>query len=130
MTDWKWVSEAVVVAVHGEQLAAHGGGAGVRDRGLLSSALARPRHLAGYGAPDVCALAAAYAFGLIRNHPFIDGNKRTGFLTAFVFLELNGWALTATEAEVVAAVLSLAAGDLDEAGFADWLREHVERSVG
>jgi death-on-curing protein len=124
VTDWKWVSEAVVVAVHGEQLAAHGGGPGVRDRGLLSSALARPRHLAGYGAPDACALAAAYAFGLIRNHPFIDGNKRTGFLTAFVFLEINGWELTATEAEVVAAVLSLAAGDLDEAGFADWLREH------
>lgn len=125
---WHWLLEAVVRAVHAEQLAAHGGGAGVRDPGLLASALARPRHLAQYGQPDAFALAAAYAWGIIRNHPFVDGNKRTGFLAAYVFLDCNGWELTASEAEVAAVVLALAAGDMDEAAFAAWLGRHCRRA--
>lgn len=121
---WRWLLEAVVRAVHAEQLAAHGGGDGVRDPGLLASALARPRHLAEYGQPDAFALAAAYACGIIRNHPFVDGNKRTGFLAAYVFLDLNGWELVAAEIEVAAVVLALAAGEMDEAAFAAWLGHH------
>jgi death-on-curing protein len=119
---WHWLSEAVVMAVHGEQLAEHGGGQGVRDAGLLSSALARPKNHDLYREPSVFDLAGAYAFGIIRSHPFVDGNKRTGFLAAYVFLDLNGWELTATEAEAVSAVLALARGDMDEAGFAAWLQ--------
>ena len=122
MRGWRWLSEAVVIAMHDEQLAAHGGSEGLRDEGLLSSAIARPRNNACYGEPSVFDLAAAYAFGLICNHPFVDGNKRTGFLAAYVFLALNGWELAAPEAEVVAAVLTLARGEMEEAGFAAWLQ--------
>jgi death on curing protein len=109
--------------MHGEQIAEHGGSLGVRDEGLLSSALARPQNQAAYGDPSVFDLGAAYAFGIIRNHPFVDGNKRAGFLAAYAFLILNGWELIASEIEAVAAVLALTVGDLDEAGFADWLKE-------
>jgi len=119
---WRWLIEGVVIAMHGEQIAAHGGSLGIRDTGLLSSALARPQNQAVYGEPSVFDLAAAYAFGIIRNHPFVDGNKRTGFLAAYVFLDLNGWELTASEAGAVAAVLALAANEMDEAGFAGWLK--------
>ena len=119
---WRWLIEGVVIAMHGEQIAEHGGSPGIRDAGLLSSALARPQNQAVYGDPSVFDLAAAYAFGIIRNHPFVDGNKRTGFLAAYVFLDLNGWELMASEAEAVAAVLALAADEMDEAGFADWLK--------
>ena len=122
---WIWIDPAVVLAVHEEQLAEHGGAAGVRDVGLLESALARPRNLAHYGEPDVCELAAAYAFGLARNHPFIDGNKRSAFVATELFLLLNGWRLTASDADCVLVMLNLAAGDLDEAPFADWLRSRV-----
>jgi death-on-curing protein len=117
----RWLLEGVVIAVHGEQIAAHGGSLGIRDAGLLSSALARPQDQAINGKPPVFDLAAAYAFGIIRDHPFVDGNKRTGFLAAYVFLDLNGWELVASEAEAVAAVMALAASEMDEAGFADWL---------
>ena len=108
--------------MHGEQMAEHGGRLGIRDAGLLSSALARPQNQAVYGESTVFALAAAYAFGIIRNHPFVDGNKRTGFLAAYTFLDLNGWELMALEVEAVAAVLALAESKMDEAGFADWIQ--------
>ncbi len=119
---WRWLLEGVVIAMHDEQMAAHGGNPGIRDAGLLSSALARPQNQAAYGRSSVFDLAAAYAFGIIRNHPFVDGNKRTGFLAAYVFLDLNGWELMAPEAETVTAVLALATGEMDEAGFSDWLK--------
>jgi len=119
---WRWLLKGVVIAMHGEQIAEHGGSPGIRDAGLLSSALASPQNQAVYGEPSVFDLAAAYAFGIIRNHPFVDGNKRTGFLAAYVFLDLNGWELMASEAEAAAAVLALAASEMDEAGFADWLK--------
>ena len=115
--------EAVVVAAHGELIAEHGGREGIRDGGWLSSALARPQQRAAYGDPSVFDLAAAYAFGIICNHPFIDGNKRTGFLVAHIFLDLNGRQLTAPEPEAVAAMLSLANGEMDEAGFSAWLKD-------
>ena len=113
-------------ALHSEQLAAHGGGAGVRDGGLLDSALQRPRNLAAYGAPDAAALAASLAFGIARNHPFIDGNKRTAFVAAATFLEANGWRFGAAETDVVVTFLALAAGDLTEAVLADWFRANSQ----
>ncbi|HEY9065646.1 MAG TPA: type II toxin-antitoxin system death-on-curing family toxin [Burkholderiaceae bacterium] len=119
-----WIQTAVVLAVHEEQLAEHGGALGIRDPGLLESALARPRHLAAYGEPDVAALAAAYGYGLARNHPFVDGNKRTAFVAVELFLALNGGELLAEDADCVLTMLALAAGDLDEAAFAEWLRRH------
>ena len=120
--EWVWIDPAVVLAVHDEQLAEHGGGAGVRDAGLLDS----PRNLAHYGAPDACDLAAAYAFGLVKNHPFVDGNKRSAFVAAELFLVLNGWRLTAADADCVLTMLGLASGDIDEPRYADWLRSHTE----
>ena len=119
---WHWLVEGVVIAMHGEQVSEHGGSLGIRDPGLLSSALARPQNQAAYGEPSVFELAAAYAFGILRNHPFVDGNKRTGFLAAYVYLDLNGWELIASEVEAVAAVLALATNEVDEAGFASWLK--------
>ena len=121
-----WLREDVVVAIHSEQIAAHGGSLGIRDAGLLSSALARPQNQEVYGEPSVFDLAAAYAFGIISNHPFIDGNKRTGFLAAYVFLELNGYELIASEAEAVAAVLALATKEMSEADFSGWLKEYAQ----
>ena len=119
---WRWLKEGVVLAVHGEQIAEHGGCQGIRDAGLLSSALARPQQQATYGEPSVFDLAAAYAFGIIRNHPFADGNKRTGFLAAYAFLALNGWELTASEGEAVAVVLTLARSEMEEIEFSEWLK--------
>jgi death on curing protein len=121
---WRWLKEDVVIAMHSEQIAEHGGSLGIRDAGLLSSALARPQNQTAYGEPSVFDLAAAYAFGLIQNHPFVDGNKRVGFLAAYIFLELNGWEFMASEAEAVAVVLALARGEMDEAGFSDWLKDN------
>jgi death-on-curing protein len=106
-------------------LAEHGGGEGVRDVRLLESAIARPRNLAAYGEADAAALAAAYAFGIARNHPFVDGNKRTAAVVSETFLALNGYRLTATDAELVVAFLALAAGEFREAALADWFRERV-----
>ena len=123
---WRWLPREVLIAVHEEQLAEHGGAAGVRDEGLFDSALARPQQLANYGEPDAADLAAAYAFGLVRNHPFIDGNKRTGYVAAELFLMLNGYAMTASDESAVLTTLSLAAGDIDEATFAAWLRRHLQ----
>jgi len=125
---WRWLRENVVIAMHSEQIAEHGGSPEIRDGGLLSSALARPQNQAAYGEPSVFDLAAAYAFGIISNHPFMDGNKRTGFLAAYVFLSLNGWELVASEAKAVAAVLALAVREMDEADFSNWLKDHaIER---
>ena len=121
-----WLSKAIVLAMHERLLAEHGGSAGLRDPGLLDSALARPRQLHAYGAPDTSDLATAYAAGIIRNHPFVDGNKRTGFMCAFVFLAENGFRLIAREVEVVQVVTLLAAGEIDEAAFAAWLRDNTE----
>jgi len=121
---WHWLSEGVVGAIHEELLAEYGGRPGIRDAGLLSSALARPQNRELYGDPSVFDLAAAYAFGITRYHPFVDGNEGTSFLAAYVFLELNGWEVTATEAEVVDALLDLAIDDMDETGFSHWIKNN------
>ncbi|MCA3240275.1 MAG: type II toxin-antitoxin system death-on-curing family toxin [Rubrivivax sp.] len=121
---WRWVSADVLLAVHEEQLAEHGGAAGVRDLGLFESALARPQNVAAYGNPDAADLAASYGVGLAKNHPFIDGNKRTAFVAVELFLALNGHDLVADDADCVLTMLAVAAGSLDEPGFAAWLRTH------
>jgi death-on-curing protein len=123
VSSWVWIDPAVVSAIHDEQIAEHGGAVGVRDQGLLESALARPQNRAAYGEADAHVLAAAYAFGVAKNHPFVDGNKRTALVLCELFLELNGWRNAAGDAETLAAVLDLASGDLDEEGFAAWLRD-------
>jgi death-on-curing protein len=126
--DWTWVDPAVALAAHREQLAEHGGGDGVRDPGLFESAMARPQNLDVYGEPDAAALAASYAFGLARNHPFVDGNKRTAAVVSEAFLRLNGYTLNASDAEVVVAFLALAAGELTEDQLAEWFGERVRPS--
>ena len=122
---WVWIATEVALAAHAEQLAEHGGGDGIRDAGMLDSAMACPQNLAQYGDPDAAALAAAYAFGIARNHPFTDGNKRTAAVVSETFLMLNGYALGATDAEVVVAFVALAAGELGEDELADWFRQHL-----
>lgn len=124
--EWVWIGAAVLHAVHDEQLAEHGGAAGTRDAGLFESALARPRHLVAYGEPDFADLVAAYGFGIARNHPFVDGNKRTAFVAVELFLELNGFELVAADADCVLTMLAVAAGTLDEPGFAQWSRERAK----
>ncbi len=130
MDEWVWLNAAVLSAVHDEQLAEHGGAAGTRDATLLESALARPRHLLAYGEPDAAALAAAYAYGIARNHPFIDGNKRTAFVAMTLFLECNGHDLVADDADCVMTMLAVAAGTLDEGALAAWLRQHSRPRAG
>ncbi len=128
MTSWVWLDEHDALAVHDRSLVLHGGAAGVRDAGLLASALARPRQLEAYGEDiDVVDLAAAYTAGLVQNHPFIDGNKRTGFVIGILFLELNGARFIAGEEAATQAVMGLAAGALDDAGYAAFLRENISR---
>jgi len=122
---WVWIDAQVLLAVHEAQLAEHGGASGSRDMGLFESALARPQNLVAYGAPDAAALAAAYGAGIARNDPFIDGNKRTAFVAVELFLALNGHELTAGDVDCVMTMLAVAAGELDEPGFAAWLREHL-----
>ncbi|RVU44243.1 type II toxin-antitoxin system death-on-curing family toxin [Rubrivivax rivuli] len=119
---WVWIDPRVLLAVHEEQLAEHGGAPGTRDLGLFESALASPRNLALYGEPDAAALAAAYGCGIARNHPFVDGNKRTAFVVVELFLALNGLELTADDGACVLTMLAVAAGSTDEAAFAAWLR--------
>ena len=125
MTGWIWIDSDVARAIHLEQLAEHGGPAGVRDEAGLESAMARARNLEAYGKPDAAALAAAYAFGIARDHAFVDGNKRTAAVVAETFLVLNGYTLAATDAELVVAFQALAAGDLSETELADWFRIHT-----
>jgi death-on-curing protein len=124
----RWLDAAVALAVHDRQLAEHGGGGGIRDEGLLESALARPLNLWGYGKPDCPALAAAYAFGVARNHPFLDGNKRTAWVLARLFLALNGVPLAYTPEDAIQAMLSLAAGELSEDQMAEWFRQRVAKN--
>jgi len=126
-----WIEERDAIAIHGRLLALHGGLIGLRDRGLLESALARPRQHYSYAkTPDIVEMAALYTAGLVRNHPFVDGNKRTGFLIGVLFLELHGYRFTACEADATQAVMGLAARTLDEAGYVVWLRENVKRERG
>ena len=123
--EWRWVEKDVVLAIHDEQLAEHGGMKGLRDESLLLSALARPQNLAAYGSPDVADLAASYAVGIARNHAFIDGNKRTALVVAAgVFLPLNGYKLTASDGETVRVMLSVADGSMAEQELASWIRTH------
>lgn len=124
---WIWIATEVLYAVHDEQLAEHGGLAGLRDANALESAVARAEQLAHYGAPDAADLAAAYGFGIARNHPFSDGNKRTAFVAVELFLSLNGFELTASDADCVITMLSVAAGDMEEAAFAEWIRQHTQQ---
>lgn len=122
MADWVWVDIAVAIAAHGEQLAEHGGAAGIRDRNMLESVMARPLNLVAYGEPDIAELAAAYAYGIARNHPFVDGNKRTAAVVSETFLVLNGHALTCDDVELVTTFLELAAGTLTVETLTDWFR--------
>ena len=122
---WIWVAPEVAIAAHAEQLAEHSGGEGLRDLGALESAMAKPENLAAYGQPDAAALAAAYAFGIVRNHPFVDGNKRTAAVVSEAFLILNEQTLVATDAEVVVAFVALAAGEMTEEEMADWFRQRL-----
>jgi len=124
MPDWIWVATQTATAAHAEQIAEHGGGDGVHER-LLDSAMDRPRNLAAYDTPDAAALAAAYAYGIARNHPFVDGNKRIAAVVSETFLVLNGYRSTASDAELVVAFLALAAGELSEEEMADWFRQHL-----
>jgi len=123
-----WVRRDVVLAVQEMLLAEHGGAAGIRDEGMLDSALGRPENLFAYGKPTVFELAAAYAFGLAKNHPFIDGNKRIGFATGILFLELNGYVFTATEVDAVLKTLALAASEMTEAAYATWIKANSRRA--
>ncbi len=129
MNRWLWLSEAVIIAVHDAQLATHGGGTGVRDQNLLQSALARPENSAAYVDPDASDLAAAYGYGISRNHAFIDGNKRTGFVAAEMFLMLNGYQLTADDASSAITMLAVAAGEITETEFASWIRRHAVKAT-
>lgn len=123
---WRWIDRRALELLHDESIAEHGGAPGIRDEGLLESALARPLNLVAYGTPDVGALAAAYGVGLAKNHPFVDGNKRAAFLAVGLFLAMNGRRLVATQADATLTMLAVAAGTLDEPAFAAWLREHSQ----
>jgi death-on-curing protein len=127
-TEPVWIESAVALAIHDRQLSEHGGGAGVRDLGMLESVLARPVDRWTDGEDDPCALAAANAFGIVRNHPFVDGNKRTGWVLARLFLALNAVQISFDAADAIRQMLSFAAGDLSEEELADWLRTHIRQA--
>jgi death-on-curing protein len=122
---WVWLDASILLAVHDEQLVEHGGISGVRDNGMFESALAKPQNLVAYGEPDFAELAAAYGFGLAKNHPFLDGNKRTAFVAVELFLRLNGYVLQAEDATCVLTILAVAAGEINEENFAAWIRKNV-----
>lgn len=126
---WVWVNKEALLLLHDESLSEHGGRAGLRDAGLLDSALGRPLNLLAYGEPDFADLAASYAVGLAKNHAFVDGNKRAAFLAVGLFLYLNGYRLRATQADATLTVLAVASGDITEAAFAAWLRQHAQTST-
>jgi death-on-curing protein len=123
-----WVLREVVLILHEQSLAQFGGAPGVRDEGLLDSALGKPQNLLAYGKPSLFDLAARYAFGLVKNHPFIDGNKRAGFVVAVLFLELNGYKFQATEVDAALCTLALAAGRMKEAAYSEWLKANSKRA--
>jgi death-on-curing protein len=125
MSNWRWVDRRVLSLLHDESLAEHGGASGLRDEGLLDSALARPLNIALYETPDVAGLAAAYGVGLAKNHPFVDGNKRAAFLAVGLFLARNGYRLDASQVEAPLTMLGVAGGEISEAAFAGWLRDHI-----
>ena len=126
MTEPRWLAVVHILAIHSDQIQSHGGSLGLRDRGLLESAIERPRNRLHHDPDaDLPALAAAYGFGLANNHPFVDGNKRVAFQSMYLFLGLNGFRIEALEEEVVTTIVSLARGDLDEASLAAWLRQHI-----
>ena len=122
---WRWIDKRLLLLLHDESLSMHGGASGMRDEGLLDSALARPLNIVAYGEPDVAHLAAAYGFGLAKNHPFIDGNKRTAFLAVGLFLRLNGQRLVASQTDATLTMLQVAGSQLTEPAFADWLRKNM-----
>jgi death on curing protein len=128
MSEPVWLPEALVLAIHGEQLAIFGGGSGVRDLGLLQSALDRPRNKWTYGEVDIAVLAAAYCFGLAKNHPFVDGNKRVAFLSMYTFLGLNNHGFTASEPDATVIMQALASGQLTEDELVVWIRQHVAKA--
>ncbi|ABM58211.1 type II toxin-antitoxin system death-on-curing family toxin [Verminephrobacter eiseniae] len=127
--NWRWVSQQALMLLHGDSLATHGGREGMRDEGLLESALMRPQNLAAYAdasqPPDTAALAASYGVGIAKNHPFVDGNKRAAFLAVGLFLYLNGSRLQADQADATLTMLAVAAGDIPEDAFASWLRAYL-----
>jgi death on curing protein len=125
MTDFKWLQKRAVLEMHARQLAEHGGGQGIRDEGLLDSALQRPIDKANYGNPDIADIAAAYAYGIARNHPFIDGNKRTALVASRTFLLYNGYQITASKEDRLNTFLSLASGTLSEEELAAWFRQYL-----
>ena len=125
--NWRWIDKRALLLLHDESLAEHGGAAGMRDEGLLDSALARPLNLNAYGTPDFADLAASYAIGLAKNHAFVDGNKRAALLAAGLFLHLNGYRLSVSQADATLTMLAVAAGEMDEAGFAAWLRRNCRK---
>jgi death-on-curing protein len=128
MSEPIWIEDDLVFAIHDRQLVEHGGAEEVRDESLLHSALARPLNHFAYGSPDIIELAAKYTSGIVQNHPFCDGNKRTGFVVGVLFLELNGHSFTASEEAAAQAVIELAAGAIDEDGFCKFIRANAERA--
>ena len=128
MKEPAWVLREVVLMAHEQSLARFGGSAGVRDEGLMDSALGKPQNLFAYGKPNLFELAASYAFGLVKNHPFIDGNKRTGFVVAVTLLECNGWHLEAGEVDATVRTLALAAGEMSASAYAEWLKANSKRA--
>ena len=126
MSGWKWINRQVLLLLHEESLAEHGGASGLRDEGLLDSALARPLNLSMYAEPDLADFAASYGVGLAKNHAFVDGNKPAAFLAVGLFLALNGHRLHASQADATLTLLALAAGDIDEVSFADWISSHSQ----
>ena len=126
MSDYRWINRQVLLLLHDESLAEHGGAPGLRDEVLLDSALGRPQNLLAYGSPDLSDLAASYGYGLAKNHAFVDGDKRAAFLAVGLFLMVNGHRLVATQAEATMTMLALAAGHMDESAFAQWIRRHIQ----
>lgn len=123
MSEWKWLSRQAIEIIHREQLLEHGGLPGLKDENALEAALARPKHKAAYGEPQLFELAAAYVFGIARNHPFADGNKRTSFLSAYVFLRIHGYQIEAEQGQIIAFMQEVAAGNVDETGIAAFLKD-------
>lgn len=131
MTNYRWLDREIILAIHEEQLAQHGGGVGIRDEGLIESALGRPQNIAIYNPEaDLCDLAAAYAYGIAKNHPFIDGNKRTAYVAMELFLIEHGMLLTAEDGDAVVTFLGLAAGEITEEQLAAWIRSNAETMTG
>lgn len=129
MIEPEWILKETILGFHAQSLNDHGGTTGIRDEGLLDSALGKPQNQFAYGHPSIFDLAASYAYGLVKNHPFLDGNKRTGFVAAVLMLELNGWHFHGAEADAAIRTLALAAGEMSESAYAAWLETNSEKQV-